>query len=87
MRKMRLFYEAWQPVFEKRSQVANEIEIALVPDKLVPFDFAKCSQPAHELPEDFINRFLEVGFDSHMRIGYIGKAARRESVCRNSIMP
>lgn len=68
MRKMRLFYEAWQPVFEKRSQVANEIEIALVPDKLVPFDFAKCSQPAHELPEDFINRFLEVGFDSHMRI-------------------
>lgn len=31
MRKMRLFYEAWQPVFEKRSQVANEIEIALVP--------------------------------------------------------
>jgi len=68
MRKMRLFYEAWQSVFEKRSQVANEIEIALVPDKLVPFDFAKCSQPAHELPEDFINRFLEVGFDSHMRI-------------------
>jgi hypothetical protein len=59
MRKMRLFYEAWQPVFEKRSQVANEIEVALVPDKLVPFDFAKCSQPAHELPEDFINRFLE----------------------------
>jgi hypothetical protein len=44
--------------------VANEIEIALVPDKLVPFDFAKCSQPAHELPEDFINRFLEVGFDN-----------------------
>ena len=68
MRKMRLFYEAWQSVFEKRSQVANEIDIALVPDKLVPFDFAKCSQPAHELPEDFINRFLEVGFDSHMRI-------------------
>ena len=49
MRKMRLFYEAWQPIFEKRSQVANEIEIALVPDKLVPFDFAKCSQPAHEI--------------------------------------
>lgn len=26
MRKMRLFYEAWQPIFEKRSQVANEIK-------------------------------------------------------------
>ena len=48
MRKMRLFYEAWQPVFEKRSQVANEIEIALVPDKLVPFDFANCSQAVNE---------------------------------------
>lgn len=41
MCKMRLFYEAWQPIFEKRSQVANEIKIALVPDKLMPFDFEK----------------------------------------------
>ena len=68
MRKMRLFYEAWQPVFEKRSQVANEIDIALVPNKLVPFDFEKRSQAANELPEDFIKRFLVVGFDNHMRI-------------------
>ena len=64
MRKMRLFYEAWQPVFEKRSQVANEIEIALVPDKVLPFDFTKrsalpneieggnCSQAVNELNDE-----------------------------------
>ncbi len=68
MRKMRLFYEAWQPIFEKRSQVANEIEIALVPDKLVPFDFAKCSQPVNELNDEFIRCFLNIGFFNHMRI-------------------
>jgi len=48
MRKMRLFYEAWQPIFEKRSYVANEIEVVPLPDKLLPFDFTKCSQAVNE---------------------------------------
>ena len=80
MRKMRLFYEAWQPIFEKRSPLANKIEIALVPDKVLPFDFTKCSQAVNEidgrkcsavpneLSEEFIRDFLNIGFFSHMLI-------------------
>lgn len=84
MRKMRLFYEAWQPVFEPQ---ANET-FAIVPvaDKIELFDFRspmanelddeKRSQPANELREEFVRAFLVVGFDNHNTI--ISKAESLE---------
>ena len=90
MRKMRLFYEAWQPVFEPQ---ANET-FAIVPmtDKIELFDFrsavsnelestenqlvGKRSQPANELNEEFVRAFLLIGFDNHNSI--ISKAESLE---------
>ncbi len=66
MRKMRLFYEAWQPVFEPQAE--NKFGILPVADHIKLIDFCsaasnelentenqaieKCSQPANELREE-----------------------------------
>lgn len=76
MRKMRLFYEAWQPVFEPQAE--NTFGIVPVAEKIELIDFrsqvanelkeAKRSQVANELDEELLRCFLMVGFDNHNRI-------------------
>ena len=76
MRKMRLFYEAWQPVFEPQAE--STFDMVPVIDHIELIDFrsqvanelsdAKRSQPANELGEELLRCFLVVGFDNHIRI-------------------
>lgn len=82
MRKMRLFYEAWQPVFEPQDE--HTFGVLPVADHIELFDFrsplanelesaenqaiVKRSQAANELDEELLRCFLVVGFDNHMRI-------------------
>ena len=75
MRKMRLFYEAWQPVFEPQMP-----ESFIVPytDKIEPIDFrsavanelttTKCSPLANELTKYDLECFLSIGFTLHSDI-------------------
>ncbi len=64
MRKMRLFYEAWQPVFEPRTNAT--FDIVPVSGKIEIFDF--CSPLANELSEYDLKCFLQVGFTLHSDI-------------------
>lgn len=64
MRKMRLFYEAWQPVFEPQDE--SMFDIVPVIDHIELIDFR--SQPANELDKELLRCFLTVGFDNHIRI-------------------
>lgn len=76
MRKMRLFYEAWQPVFEPQAE--NTFGILPVVDYIELFDFRsplanelgneKCSPVANELDAADIEQFLRVGFTMHIDI-------------------
>ena len=75
MRKMRLFYEAWQPMFEPQ----NEVSIVPISNKIELFDFR--SQAANELTNEFILAFLNVGFDNHNTINYYLSALIRMSNC------
>lgn len=76
MRKMRLFYEAWQPVFEPQAESTFAIMPVVEQIELIDFrsqvanelESAKRSQAANELDEDLLRSFLVVGFDNHMRI-------------------
>lgn len=81
MRKMRLFYETWQPLFEP--QHTNTIIIPIT-EKIELFDFCSQlasesvntdnasvvirSQAANEFGERFVSLFLTVGFDNHNTI-------------------
>ena len=61
IKKMRLFYEAWAPVFEIRSAVSAEFELIAQTTDIQPFTFrstvsaeladTKCSPVANELTE------------------------------------
>lgn len=76
MRKMRLFYEAWQPIFEPLGQRSSVI----VPctNKIELFDFrsavanelatTKCSPVANELTKYDLDCFLGIGFTLHSDI-------------------
>ena len=76
MRKMRLFYEVWQPVFEP--QAGHTIGVIPVTDHIELFDFRsplaneleneKCSPVANELDATDIEQFLRVGFTMHIDI-------------------
>lgn len=76
MRKMRLFYEAWQPVFEP--QVESTFTIMPVVEHIELIDFrspvvnemgdAKCSPVANELDAADLESFLRVGFTLHIDI-------------------
>lgn len=76
MRKMRLFYEAWQPVFEPRTNAT--FDIVPVSGKIEIFDFCsplaneldaeKRSPLANELSEYDLKCFLQVGFTLHSDI-------------------
>ena len=76
MRKMRLFYEAWQPVFEPQAESTFAIMPVVEQIELIDFrsqvanelESAKRSQNANELDEELLRSFLVVGFDNHMRI-------------------
>lgn len=75
MRKMRLFYEAWQPVFESHVPeafivpVASTIELmdfrSAVANELA---ITKCSPAANELTEYDLECFLSIGFTLHSDI-------------------
>ena len=76
MRKMRLFYEAWQPVFEPQAE--NTFGVLPVVDHIELFDFRsqpvnelegeKCSTVSNELGEYDIRAFLNVGFSIHSEL-------------------
>lgn len=82
MRKMRLFYEAWQPVFEPESE--NSFGIVPIVDKIEIIDFrsqgvnelenaevqaiTKRSRGVNELEDELLRSFLAVGFFNHMKI-------------------
>ena len=76
MRKMRLFYEAWQPVFEPQAESTFTVVPVVEQIELIDFrsqvaneiESAKRSQAANELDEELLRCFLVVGFDNHMRI-------------------
>ena len=75
MRKMRLFYEAWQPVFESQAQesfvvpATNKIELidfrSAVANELA---ITKCSPVANELTKYDLDCFLSIGFTLHSDI-------------------
>lgn len=76
MRKMRLFYGAWQPVFEPQAQapfavVSNTSKIELIDFRsAVANELAdkKCSPVANELTEYDLECFLSIGFTLHSDI-------------------
>ncbi len=81
MRKMRLFYEAWQPLYEPHKSMeqaaTNSNDIALFDFSLPSSKYSQKtdiqqdtirSQVANELENDFVRSFLAVGFDNHSTI-------------------
>lgn len=82
MRKMRLFYEAWQPVFEPQAE--NTFGLLPIADHIELFDFrstlqnelesaenqaiVKRSPLANELDAADVEQFLRVGFTMHIDI-------------------
>lgn len=76
MRKMRLFYEAWQPVFEPQAE--NTFSIVPISDHIELIDFrslvsnesdaAKCSTLSNEFDEYDLQAFLQVGFSIHSEL-------------------
>lgn len=63
MRKMRIFYEEWERVFENRSLATNEMLTVLLPNSI-----EIRSLSTNEFDEATLNAFLSVGFTHHFEI-------------------
>ena len=79
IKKMRLFYENWQPVFTNRSLSMNDLtenhhssndEMKIIPNFESDIDLGLLSRHigSFESPEFFINSFYKVGFTHHYEI-------------------
>ena len=66
IRRMRKFYEEWEPVFENRSAVPTEIDIIPQNIDIQPFTFR--STVLTKYTEEDINSFLGIGFSLHCEI-------------------
>lgn len=66
IRRMRKFYEEWEPVFENRSAVPTEIDIIPQNIDIQPFTFR--STVLTKFTEEDINSFLGIGFSLHCEI-------------------
>ena len=72
IKRMRLFYEAWAPVFENRSAVPAEFQKITQSNDIQPFTFRPAA-PA-DFTEDNLKAFMTISFTHHYSIFSKAKA-------------